>query len=44
MAAHTAHAKHSLDLNKMLGEKKDKLDVREHDLDLHECWHFLATE
>jgi hypothetical protein len=43
MAAHTAHPKHSLDLDKMLGEK-DKLDGREQDLDLHECWRFLAIE
>jgi hypothetical protein len=29
MAAHTAHAKHSLGLDKMLGEKKVELDGRE---------------
>jgi hypothetical protein len=29
MEAHTAHTKHSLNLDKMLGEKKVKLDRRE---------------
>jgi hypothetical protein len=29
MVAHTAHAKHSLGLDKMLGEKKVELDGRE---------------
>jgi hypothetical protein len=29
MEAHTAHAKHSLGLDKMLGEKKVELDGRE---------------
>jgi hypothetical protein len=37
MAAHTAPAKHSLSLDKMLGEKKDKLNGRERDLELHEA-------
>jgi hypothetical protein len=37
MAAHTARAKHSLGLDKMLGEKKAKLDRREWDLGLHEA-------
>jgi hypothetical protein len=37
MAAHTARAKHSLGLDKMLGEKKAKLDRRERDLGLHEA-------
>jgi hypothetical protein len=36
MVAHIAHAKHSLGLDKMLGDKKVKLDGRERDLDLHE--------
>jgi hypothetical protein len=36
MEAHTTHAKHSLSLDKMLGEKKVELDGRERDLDLHE--------
>jgi hypothetical protein len=36
MEAHTARAKHSLSLDKMLGEKKVELDGRERDLDLHE--------
>jgi hypothetical protein len=37
MAAHTARAKHSLGLDKMLGEKKVELDGRkERDLDLCE--------
>jgi hypothetical protein len=34
--AHTARAKHSLSLDKILGEKKVKLDGRERDLDLRE--------
>jgi hypothetical protein len=34
MEVHTAHAKHSLNLDKMLGEKKVKLDRREQDLSL----------
>jgi hypothetical protein len=34
MEVHTAHTKHSLDLDKMLGEKKVKLDRREQDLSL----------
>jgi hypothetical protein len=38
MEAHTAHAKHSLDLDKMMGEKKVKLDERERgDLGLREA-------
>jgi hypothetical protein len=37
MEAYTACAKHSLSLNKMLGEKKVKLDGREWDLSLHEA-------
>jgi hypothetical protein len=37
MAAHTAHAKHSLGLNKMLGEKKVELDGRKRDLNLREA-------
>jgi hypothetical protein len=37
MAAHTARAKHSLGLEKMLGEKKVDLDGRERDLELHEA-------
>jgi hypothetical protein len=36
MAAHTTHAKHTLDLDKMLGEKKVELDGTEWDLNLHE--------
>jgi hypothetical protein len=36
MAAHTARAKHSLDLDKILEEKKVELDGREQDLDLCE--------
>jgi hypothetical protein len=36
MEAHTAHAKHSLDLDKMSGEKKVQLNGREWDLDLCE--------
>jgi TnpA family transposase len=34
MAAHTTHSKHSLDLDKMLGEKKVKLNGRVRDLNL----------
>jgi hypothetical protein len=37
MAAHTAHAKHSLGHDKMLWEKKVELDGREWDLDLREA-------
>jgi hypothetical protein len=37
MAAHTTRAKHSLNLDKMLGEKKVELDGREHDLNLREA-------
>jgi hypothetical protein len=36
MIVHTARPKHSLSLDKMLGEKKVKLDMRERDLELHE--------
>jgi hypothetical protein len=36
MEAHTSRTKNSLDLDKMLGEKKVQLDEREQDLDLHE--------
>jgi hypothetical protein len=36
MEAHTTWAKHSLGLDKMLGEKKVKLDGREWDLGLPE--------
>jgi hypothetical protein len=36
MEAHTAHAKHSVVLNKILGEKKVELDQREQDLSLCE--------
>jgi hypothetical protein len=36
MAAHTARAKHSLGLDKMLGEKKVELDGRDRDLELCE--------
>jgi hypothetical protein len=36
MAAHTARAKHSLSIDKMLREKMVELDGRERDLDLHE--------
>jgi hypothetical protein len=32
MAAHTTHSKHSLSLDKVLGEKKVELDGREQDL------------
>jgi hypothetical protein len=34
MRTHTAHNKHTLDLKKMLGEKKVQLDGKEHDLAL----------
>jgi hypothetical protein len=37
MEAHTAHTKLSLDLDKMLVEKKIELDGRERDLGLHEA-------
>jgi hypothetical protein len=37
MEAHTTHTKHSLGLDKMLGEKKVQLDRRERDLDLCEA-------
>jgi hypothetical protein len=37
MEAHTTHAKHSLGLDKMLGEKMVKLDGRERDLSLREA-------
>jgi hypothetical protein len=37
MVAHTAHAKHSLGLDKMLGEKKVELNGRERDLELCEA-------
>jgi hypothetical protein len=37
MVAHTAHAKHSLSLDKMLGEKNVELDGRERDLELCEA-------
>jgi hypothetical protein len=37
MEAHTACAKHSLGLDKMLWEKKFELDGREQDLDLPEA-------
>jgi hypothetical protein len=37
MEAHTTHAKHSFGLDKMLGEKKVKLDGREWDLSLCEA-------
>jgi hypothetical protein len=40
MEAHTTRVKPSLDLNKMLGEKKVKLDRRE--LDLNLCGATLA--
>jgi hypothetical protein len=36
MAPHTTLAKHSLSLDKMLGEKNVKLDGRERDMNLHE--------
>jgi hypothetical protein len=34
---HIARTKHSLGLDKMLGEKKVQLNERERDLDLHEA-------
>jgi hypothetical protein len=37
MEMHTTHAKHSLGLDKVLGEKKVKLDGRESELDLREA-------
>jgi hypothetical protein len=37
METHTACAKHSLGLDKMLGEKKVELDGRERDLSLREA-------
>jgi hypothetical protein len=37
MEAHIACAKHSLGLDKMLGEKKVELDGRERDLSLREA-------
>jgi hypothetical protein len=37
MEAHTARTKHSLSLDKMLGERKVQLDGREQDLDLREA-------
>jgi hypothetical protein len=37
MVAHTTRAKHSLNLDKMLGKRKVELDGRERDLDLHEA-------
>jgi hypothetical protein len=37
MDAHTARAKHSLSLDKMLGEKKVEIHGREQDLDLSEA-------
>jgi hypothetical protein len=37
MASHTTCAKHSLGLDKILGEKKVELDGRERDLDLCEA-------
>jgi hypothetical protein len=36
MVAHTYHAKHSLGLDKILGEKKVELDGRKQDLELRE--------
>jgi hypothetical protein len=36
MVAHTARAKHSLSLDKLLGEKKVEIDGREQDLELRE--------
>jgi hypothetical protein len=35
--AHNTHTKHSLCLNRMLGERKVKLDGRERDLRVHEA-------
>jgi hypothetical protein len=37
MKAHFAHAKYSLILNKMLGDKKVELDGRERNQDLHKA-------
>jgi hypothetical protein len=37
MEVHKVHARHSLGLDKMLGEKKVQLDGREQDLDMHEA-------
>jgi hypothetical protein len=37
MEMHTTRAKHSLGLDKMLGEKKIQLDGRERDLGLHKA-------
>jgi hypothetical protein len=37
MAVHTTCAKHSLGLDKILGEKMVKLDGRERDLELREA-------
>jgi IMP dehydrogenase/GMP reductase len=37
MEAHTIHTKHSLNLDKMLGEQKVHLDERDWDLDLREA-------
>jgi hypothetical protein len=37
MEAHATHARHSLGLDKMLGEKKVELNGREQDLDLREA-------
>jgi hypothetical protein len=37
MAAQTTRAKHSLDLDKTMGEKKVELDGRERGLELHEA-------
>jgi hypothetical protein len=37
LCGHTAHAKHTLGLDKMLGEKKVLLDKKEQDLALHEA-------
>jgi beta-glucosidase/6-phospho-beta-glucosidase/beta-galactosidase len=37
MEDHTARAKHSLNLDKVLEEKKVELDWRERDLELHEA-------
>jgi hypothetical protein len=37
MAAHTARTKHSLNLDKMQGEKKVKLEGREQDMNLCEA-------
>jgi hypothetical protein len=37
MEVHTTRTRHSLGLDKMLGEKKVQLNERERDLDLHEA-------